>query len=104
MTEEFVRVASTSEVLAEKMKVVQYKSQPICLASITGKYYAIRNTCTHMGGPLAQGRLEGHVVECPWHGSRFDLATGEVKRGPAQTPEPVFEVKVEGTNIFIRPK
>ncbi len=104
MTEEFVRVASTLEIPADKMKTVQYKSQPICLANIKDKYYAIKNSCTHLGGPLAQGKLEGHVVECPWHGSRFDLATGEVKRGPAQTPEPVFEVKVEGTNILIRPK
>ena len=104
MTEEFMRVAATSEIQADKMKMVQYKGQVICLANIMGKYYAIRNTCTHMGGPLAQGKLEGHVVECPWHGSRFDLTTGEVKKGPAQTPEPVFEVKIEGTSILIRPK
>ena len=104
MPEEFVRVASISEIPADKMKTVQYKSQQICLANIKGKYYAIKNTCTHRGGPLAQGKLEDHIVECPWHGSRFDLTTGEVKRGPAQTPEPVYEVKVEGTSILIRPK
>jgi len=104
MTEEFVRIAATSEIQAERMKVVQYKGQAVCLANIGGKYYAIRNTCTHLGGPLAQGKLEDHVVECPWHGSRFDLATGEVKRGPAQTPEPVYEVRVEGTAILLRPR
>jgi nitrite reductase/ring-hydroxylating ferredoxin subunit len=104
MAEEFVRVASTSEIPPDKMKVVQYKGQPVCLANASGKYYAIRNTCTHLGGPLAQGKLEGNVVECPWHGSRFDLTTGEVKRGPAQTPELVYEAKVEGTAILIRPK
>jgi nitrite reductase/ring-hydroxylating ferredoxin subunit len=104
MTEEFVRVTSTSEIPPDKMKVVQYKGQPVCLANVKGKYYAIRNTCTHMGGPLAQGKLEDHAVECPWHGSRFDLTTGEVRRGPAQTPEPVYEVKAEGTTILIRPK
>jgi len=104
MTEEFVRVASTSEIPPDKMKVVQYKGQPICLANSKGKYYAIKNACTHLGGPLGQGKLEDHIVECPWHGSRFDLATGEVRRGPAQTPEPVYEVKVEGAIILIRPK
>ena len=104
MTEEFVRVALSSEVPSNKMKAVQYKGQAVCLANISGKYYAIRNTCTHMGGPLAQGKVEGHIVECPWHGSRFDLTTGDVKRGPAQAPEPVYEVKVEGTTILIRPK
>jgi 3-phenylpropionate/trans-cinnamate dioxygenase ferredoxin subunit len=55
MTEEFTRVAAPSEIQADKMKMVQYKGQAICLANIMGKYYAIRNTCTHMGGPLAQG-------------------------------------------------
>ncbi|OLB68631.1 hypothetical protein AUI06_10490 [archaeon 13_2_20CM_2_52_21] len=104
MPDEYVRVASTSEIPADKMKAVQYKSQQICLANIKGKFYAIKNTCTHLGGPLAQGKLEDHIVECPWHGSRFDLTTGEVRRGPAQTPEPVYEVKVEGTSILIRPK
>jgi glycine betaine catabolism B len=104
MTEEFVPVATTSEIPAEKMKMVEYKGQPVCLANIKGRYYAIRNTCTHLGGPLAQGKLDGLNVECPWHGSRFDLATGEVKRGPAQTPEKVYEVKVDGATILIRPK
>jgi len=104
MTEEFVQIATTSEIQAGRMKVVQYKGQAVCLANIGGKYYAIRNTCTHLGGPLAQGKLEDHVVECPWHGSRFDLTTGEVKRGPAQTPEPVYEVRLEGTAILLRPR
>lgn len=104
LTEEFLQVATTSEIQADKMKMVQYKDQSICLANSAGKYYAIRNTCTHLGGPLAQGKLEDHMVECPWHGSRFDLTTGEVKRGPARTPERVYEVKVEGTAILIRPK
>lgn len=104
MAEEFVRVASTTEIPADSMKVVQYKGQPICLANSKGKYYAIRNICTHMGGPLAQGKLDGQTVECPWHGSRFDLTTGEVKRGPAQVPEKVYEVKVEGPSILVRPK
>jgi nitrite reductase/ring-hydroxylating ferredoxin subunit len=104
MTEEFEKVASTSEVPPDKMKVVQYKGQAVCLANSKGRYYAIRNTCTHLGGPLAQGKLEDQTVECPWHGSRFDLITGAVKRGPAQIPEKVFEVKVENSSILVRPK
>lgn len=104
MTEEFEKVALISEIPSDKMKVVQYKGQAVCLANVAGKYYAIRNVCTHMGGPLAQGKLDGQVVQCPWHGSRFDLATGKVEKGPAQAPEPVYEVKVEGTAVLIRPK
>ena len=104
MTDEFVRVASTSELPSDKMKLVQYKAQPVCLANSRGKFLAIGNTCTHLGGPLAQGKLEGQTVECPWHGSRFDLVTGGVRRGPAQIPETVYEVKVESSSILIRPK
>ena len=104
MAEEFVKVASASEISPDKMKLVQYKGQPVCLAYSKGKYYAVGNTCTHMGGPLAQGKLEDQIVECPWHGSRFDLATGQVKRGPAQSPEKAYEVKVEGSSILVRPK
>ena len=104
MAEEFVIVASISDIAIGKMKVVQYKGQPVCLANSKGKYYAIRNTCTHMGGPLAQGKLDDLTVECPWHGSRFDLTTGEVNRGPAQIPEKIYEVKIVGSSILVRPK
>ncbi len=50
------------------------------------------------------GRLENYQVECPWHGSLFDLRTGQVIMGPASRPEPVYEVKLEGINILVRPK
>jgi glycine betaine catabolism B len=47
-----------------------------------------------MGGPLAQGKLEGFEVQCPWHGSKFDTRTGKVTRSPAITEEPTYEVKI----------
>ena len=57
------------------------------------------------GGPLADGTLEGNEVECPWHGSKFDIRTGKVTRPPAKTPEPTHEVKiVDGNDILIRKK
>jgi len=71
---------------------------------VKGKFYAIGNVCTHVGGPLDKGRLDSHEVECPLHGSRFDVTTGQVKRGPAARPEPVYEVKVEGSEVKLRPK
>ena len=58
-----------------------------------------------MGGPLAEGKLEGNVVQCPWHGSRFDITTGKVLRPPAVREEPTYEVKVEDNNtILVRHK
>ena len=101
---DFVRVASTAEIPQGGMKRVTLGTQQILLANVGGKFYAIGSVCTHMGGPLDRGKLDGHEVECPWHGSRFDLTTGSVKRGPAVKPEPSYEVKVEGQDIKLRPR
>lgn len=97
-------MASTSEIPPGIMKKVMYEDKEVLLANIDGKYYAIGNVCTHVGGPLDEGVLEGSEVECPWHGSRFDLRTGEVRHGPAQSPETGYEVKVEGSDLLLRPK
>ena len=104
MFTQFAKVATTLEVPPGVMKMVQVAGQEVCLANVDGKCYAIGNVCTHEEGPLDQGRLEEYEVECPWHGSLFDIRTGQVKMGPASKPEPVYEVKVEGTNILVRPK
>ena len=101
---DFVKVASTAEVPKGGMKKVMLGTQSVVLANVDGKYYAIGSVCTHMGGPLEKGLLDGHEVQCPWHGSRFDLTSGQVKRGPAGRPEPAFEVKVEGSDIKLKPK
>jgi glycine betaine catabolism B len=77
------------------MIAVEVDGEKVCVANVEGKYYAIGNVCTHMGGPLAEGKLEGNVVQCPWHGSRFDVATGKVLRPPAMREEPTYEVKLE---------
>ena len=84
------------------MKEVQVDGGNICVANVEGKYYAIGSICTHEGGPLADGTLEGYEVECPWHGSKFDVRTGEVTSPPASEPEPAYETKVNGNNILIK--
>jgi nitrite reductase/ring-hydroxylating ferredoxin subunit len=55
-----------------------------------------------MGGPLSEGKLEGDVVQCPWHGSRFNVTDGSVARGPATFPQPCFEVRVRDGKIEVR--
>jgi glycine betaine catabolism B len=101
---DFVRVGSTNDVPEGKMKKVIVGGVQVLVANVKGKYYAIGNVCTHFGGPLDQGVLNGQEVQCPWHGSHFDVTSGQVKRGPAARPEPVYDVKVEGGNILLRPK
>ena len=84
------------------MKEIEVAGEKICIANVEGKYYAIGNVCTHEGGPLADGTLEAYEVECPWHGAKFDVTTGEVTNPPAMRPEPTYEIKVDGNNILIR--
>lgn len=102
MGEDFVKVAETEDVQVSQMMTVEVNDEKICLANVNGKYYAIGNVCTHMGGPLAEGKLEDYIVQCPWHGSRFDIRSGEVVRPPARKPEPTYEVKVENNEILVK--
>jgi glycine betaine catabolism B len=102
MGEDFIKVAETEDVQVSQMMAVEVNDEKICLANVNGKYYAIGNVCTHMGGPLAEGKLEDYIVQCPWHGSRFDIRSGKVVRPPAMKPEPTYEVKVENNDILIK--
>src|SRR5215831_2239538 len=96
---DFVRVASTKDIPEGKMRKVSLGTQQVLVVNLKGTYHAVGNVCTHLGGPLDQGFLMGQEVQCPWHGSHFDVTTGEVKRGPAARPEPVYDVKVKRDNI-----
>ena len=101
---DFVRVGSTGDIPEGKMKKMIVGGAQVLVANVKGKYYAIGNVCTHFGGPLDQGVLIGQEVQCPWHGSHFDVTNGQVKRGPASKPEPVYEIKVEQDNVLVRTK
>ena len=102
MGEGFVRVADTKDIAPSQMKEVQVDGESVCIANVDGNYYAIGSICTHEGGPLADGTLDGYEVECPWHNSKFDVRTGDVISPPANEPEPAYEVKIEGNNILIK--
>jgi nitrite reductase/ring-hydroxylating ferredoxin subunit len=62
--EDFVKAAETKDIQASQMKEVQIDGENVCIANVEEKYYAIGNVCTHEGGPLADGILEGYEVEC----------------------------------------
>jgi nitrite reductase/ring-hydroxylating ferredoxin subunit len=104
MGEDLIKIGETKDIQSSQMKAVDVNGERICVANVEGKYYAIGNVCTHMGGPLAEGKLEGFEVECPWHGSKFDIRTGRVVKPPAMREEPTYEVKVEDNNVLIKIK
>jgi nitrite reductase/ring-hydroxylating ferredoxin subunit len=102
MNDDFVKVAESKDIQPSNMLEVDLEGVSVCIANVGGRYYAIGNVCTHEGGPLADGRLEGYEVECPWHGSKFDIRTGKVTNPPADEPESTYEVQIDGNNILIR--
>ena len=97
----FVTVARVGEIPEGGVKLVRVDDQTIAVFNIDGGYYAIDDICTHDGGPLAEGHLKGEVIECPRHGARFNVKTGEVLSLPATVPVPTYAVRVEGDEIQV---
>ena len=102
---DFVTVATTDELNpGDEPLVFEIDRRWIALYNLDGNYYAIEDVCTHDGGPLADGEVEGCVVACPRHGAKFDITTGKVLSAPALTDVPTFEVQVVGNEIKVGPK
>lgn len=76
----FIEVAKIEELKSGTMKAVIAEGREILLARVGDKYYAVGNLCPHMKGDLSQGKMEGTIVTCPLHGSRFDISNGQVVR------------------------
>ena len=75
---------------------------PVLLYRTAGTVYALDSTCTHMGGPLEEGTISDGCVTCPWHGSTFRFADGTIVRGPASTPEPCYQTRIQDGRIEVR--
>ncbi len=106
---EYIRVADKAELPANKMILVVVGGKEVLLANIDGSYYAIANKCTHLGGSLSKGSLDGSIVTCPRHGARFDVKTGQAIAHArigfikmSVKDEERYTVKVEGTDIFVK--
>jgi nitrite reductase/ring-hydroxylating ferredoxin subunit/uncharacterized membrane protein len=99
---EFQTVLDESQLEGTAMREVEVGGEAILVTrSTSGELCAIANTCSHFGGPLAEGEREGDVVVCPWHGSRFDVCTGRVRGGPAVFPQPRFEARARNGKIEV---
>jgi 3-phenylpropionate/trans-cinnamate dioxygenase ferredoxin subunit len=94
-------VAKLSEIAQGTTRRVVLNSVEILLCNVDGKVYAIEDVCTHDGGPLDQGTLEGESVVCPRHGATFDVRTGDALTLPAVIPLMTFDVTVQGDDVFV---
>ena len=100
---EFVAVLDENELSQGEMRRVETDGVGILVSrASSGEVCAIAATCNHFSGPLQEGEREGYTIVCPWHGSRFDLCTGEVIDGPAVFPQSRYETRVRDGSIEIR--
>lgn len=99
---EFVPVIGEGELREGELRRVEAKGVPVLLVRRGGQIFALAETCSHLGGPLSEGKIEGNSVRCPWHGSRFALADGRVLDGPSAYQQPCFEIRVRDGQIEVR--
>lgn len=100
--EGFVKAATVDELPPGQRKLVEIDGVRVAIFNLDGELYAIEDVCTHDGGPLVEGEiLNGHEVQCPRHGARFDIRTGEALSMPAFTPTETYEVRVEDGEVWV---
>jgi len=101
----YVEVARVEEVSVGAVRLVEVGGRQLALVNVDGEFFAVDNECTHRGGRMSEGELNEdwaeHALECPLHGSVFDVRTGEVLNPPAQTPLRTYPVEVDGGAIKV---
>jgi len=95
-------VAKTNEIKPNQIKQVSIDGKDIVVINIDGNYFAINDTCTHAGGSLSEGKVEGSIITCDWHGAQFDCKSGKLVKFPAKINDlESFKVVIESDTIFV---
>ena len=100
VTAEFQTVARVEEIPPGTVKTIQVGSETIAVANVDGNFYATQSACLHLEGPLGEGRLDGPVLTCPWHGWQYDVRTGRNEFDHAIRLR-TFEVRVEDGEVKV---
>lgn len=100
--DDYEAVMPAAEATANKLYRVTVGGVPVVLIKLGDSFAALAATCSHAGGPLDEGELQGTRVQCPWHGSRFDLRTGMAVTGPASMGQPRYDVRVRDGQIELK--
>jgi 3-phenylpropionate/trans-cinnamate dioxygenase ferredoxin subunit len=99
---DWVDVAKADEFGPGEYRVVDIDDVEIAVINCEGCFYAIEDVCTHDGGELTGGEIDGCQIECPRHGARFDIKTGEALTPPAYEPVASFPVRIEDGVVQVR--
>jgi nitrite reductase/ring-hydroxylating ferredoxin subunit len=100
--ETFAAVLPEAELAEGRLTRAMYRGTPILLVRRGDRLFAMAETCSHFGGPLSEGKLEGDTVVCPKHFSRFALEDGRVVDGPAVHPQPCLEARTRNGQVEVR--
>ncbi|MGH2398361.1 MAG: Rieske (2Fe-2S) protein [bacterium] len=96
-----VKVAAVGDIAPGTGMVVEAAGKTFAVFNLNGSFYALDNTCTHVGGPLGEGKVDGMIVTCPWHGSKFDITTGALVGPPARRPVTAYPVSVKNGEVML---
>jgi nitrite reductase/ring-hydroxylating ferredoxin subunit/uncharacterized membrane protein len=99
---DFVDAGASADVPEGAMRPAVAAGAPVLLARVGGRLYGIGGVCSHAGAPLGEGSLDGDVVTCPWHGSRFCVRDGSVAGGPATFAQPRMDVRERDGRVEVR--
>jgi nitrite reductase/ring-hydroxylating ferredoxin subunit len=97
----YLKAAKISGLAENSASLAELGGRSIAVICSDGEYYALDNTCTHVGGPLCEGFVAGGIITCPWHAAQFDVKTGRALAGPARGDVASYPVRVEGDDIEI---
>jgi nitrite reductase/ring-hydroxylating ferredoxin subunit len=101
MTENVVRVCAQAEIAPETVKAFEVGDKRLAVYNIGGNYYVTDDECTHAAASLADGILEGDVIECTLHFGAFDVRTGAVKAPPCAVALRTYKVVLQGDDVFV---
>ena len=99
----FVKVADVGELSPGDMKVVEVGEEQVLVVNVDGNIYACDDICSHAYASLSEGDINGEEIECPLHGSAFNVVTGEVLTPPADENIRVFQVRIDGGDVLVGP-
>lgn len=101
MSADFIRAGSLNDIKPGQLVRADIPGQQILLTNVDGEIFAIAEMCTHEDFSLFMGALDGELVSCSLHGSRFSVRTGEPQEEPACVPLKTYPVKIDGEDILV---
>ena len=97
----FVKAGRADEIGPGEKKIYEVDGIMVVVVNLDGEYFCVEDVCTHDGGPLGEGKLDGGQLVCPRHGARFDVRTGDALTLPAFEPVATYQVKVDNGDLLV---